>query len=167
MMENCTVGQSRLLPEQVWDADDIPGLELFRGKPTGSACPLVWAHSEYIKLRRSLRDGKIFDQSPQAVRRYQVEKPTREFSGWRINNKPRSIPPHKKLRIKLLDPALVHWSLDGWKSAHDTNTRDTGLGLHILDLPTASLPVGSQATFTFYSNSSQRWEGTDYNVAVE
>jgi glucoamylase len=166
MMENCTVGQSRLLPEQVWDADDIPGLELFRGKPTGSACPLVWAHSEYIKLRRSLRDGKIFDQSPQAVQRYQVEKPTREFSGWRINNKPRSIPPHKKLRIKLLDPALVHWSLDGWKSAHDTNTRDTGLGLHILDLPTASLPAGSQIVFTFLWTQENRWEGKDYTVTV-
>ena len=78
MMENCTVGHSRLLPEQVWDADDIASLELFRGKPTGSACPLVWAHSEYIKLRRSLRDGKIFDQPPQTVQRYQVEKPTRQ-----------------------------------------------------------------------------------------
>jgi glucoamylase len=166
MMENCPIGQSRLLPEQVWDADDIPSLELFRGKPTGSACPLVWAHSEYIKLRRSLRDGKIFDQAPQTVQRYQIEKPTREFSGWRINNKPRSVPQHKKLRIKLLDPALVHWSIDGWNSAHDTNTRDTGLGLHILDLPTASLPAGSPIMFTFLWTQENRWEGKDYTVTV-
>jgi glucoamylase len=166
MMENCTIGQSRLLPEQVWDADDIPSFELFRGKPTGSACPLVWAHAEYVKLRRSLRDGKIFDQSPQTVQRYQVEKPMREFSGWRINNKPRSIPQRKKLRIKLLNPALVHWSFDGWKSSQDTNTRDTGLGLHILDLPTALLPSGSQIVFTFYWTQENRWEGKDYTVTV-
>jgi glucoamylase len=166
MMENCTAGQSRLLPEQVWDADDIPNLELFRGKPSGSACPLVWAHSEYIKLRRSLRDNKIFDQPPQTVQRYQVEKPIRQVSGWRINNKPRSIPPHKMLRIKLLNPALVRWSIDGWKSANDTNTRDTGLGLHLLDLPTASLPSGSQIVFTFYWTQEIRWEGTDYTVTV-
>ncbi|MGB6842765.1 MAG: glucan 1,4-alpha-glucosidase [Candidatus Sulfotelmatobacter sp.] len=166
MMENCTVGHSRLLSEQVWDADDIASLELFRGKPTGSACPLVWAHSEYIKLRRSLRDGKIFDQPPQTVQRYQVEKPKRQVSGWRINNKPRSIPQHKMLRIKLLDPALVHWSIDAWKSAHDTNTRDTGLGLHILDLPTASLPAGSKIVFTFLWMQENRWEGTDYTVTV-
>ena len=38
VMENSTSGQGRLLPEQVWDAADIPSLELFRGKPTGSAC---------------------------------------------------------------------------------------------------------------------------------
>ena len=74
VMENSTAGHSRLLPEQVWDAADIPALELFRGKPTGSACPLVWAHSEYIKLRRSIRDGKIFDQPPQTVQRYLVEQ---------------------------------------------------------------------------------------------
>ena len=107
---------SRLLPEQVWDAADIPALELFRGKPTGSACPLVWAHSEYIKLRRSLRDGKIFDQPPQTVQRYLVEKPTRQVFGWRFNNKPRSLPRNKTLRIMLLNPALVHWSIDGWKT---------------------------------------------------
>jgi glucoamylase len=166
MIENCPIGQSRLLPEQVWDVDDIASRELFRGKPTGSACPLVWAHSEYIKLRRSLHDGKIFDQAPQTVQRYQVEKPTRQVSGWRINNKPRSIPQHKKLRIKLLDPALVRWSIDGWKSAHDTNTRDTGMGLHILDLPTASLPTGSQIVFTFLWTQENRWEGTDYTVTV-
>jgi len=167
MMENCTPGQSRLIPEQVWDDDDIPALELFRGKPTGSACPLVWAHAEYIKLRRSLRDGKIFDQSTQTVQRYQVEKPTRKVFGWRFNNKTRSVPRHKTLRIVVLTPALVHWSIDGWKTSHDTNTRDTGLDTYILDLPTASLPAGAQADFTFYWPQENRWEGTNYSVVVE
>ncbi len=39
VMENSTAGQSRALPEQVWDSADLPAFELFRGKPTGSACP--------------------------------------------------------------------------------------------------------------------------------
>ena len=167
VLENSTAGASRLLPEQVWDGADIPALELFRGKPSGSACPLVWAHSEYIKLRRSIRDGKIFDQPPQTVQRYLVEKPTRQIFGWRLNNKPRTIPRNKKLRIKLLKPALVHWSLDGWKSFQDSKTRDTGLDLYILDLPTASLPSGSQVVFTFFWPEENRWEGTDYSVKVE
>ena len=59
-----------LLPEQVWDADDIPARELFRGKPSGSAMPLVWAHAEDIKLRRSLADGSVFDMPPLARARY-------------------------------------------------------------------------------------------------
>jgi len=167
VMENSTVGHSRLLPEQVWDAADIPALELFRGRPSGSACPLVWAHSEYIKLRRSIRDGKIFDQPPQTVQRYLIEKHGRQHYGWRFNNKARTVPRNQTLRINLLSPALVHWSIDGWKTAHDTETRDTGLGLYTLDLPTASLPVGGQAVFTFFWPNENRWEGTDYTVTVE
>jgi len=167
MMEQCPYGHSRLLPEQVWDANDIPAPELFRGKPTGSACPLVWAHAEYVKLRRSLRDGKIFDQPPQTVQRYLIEKPARRVFGWRFNNKPRSIPRNKTLRIVLLNPGLVHWSVDGWKTAVDTETRHTGFGTYVLDLPTASLPPGAQAGFTFFWPQENRWEGKDYSVMVE
>src|SRR3954447_24998316 len=43
-------GDAGLLPEQVWDAADIPERELFNGKPAGSAMPLAWAHAEYLKL---------------------------------------------------------------------------------------------------------------------
>jgi glucoamylase len=167
VMESCTTGSSRLLPEQVWDEDDIPGLELFRGKPSGSACPLVWAHAEYIKLRRSLRDGRIFDQPPQTVQRYQVEKPTRQIFGWRFNNKCRTVPAGKILRLVLLTPGLVHWSLDGWNSSQDTNARDTGLGIYILDLPTASLPSKAPIDFTFFWPLENQWEGENYTVSVE
>ncbi|HUA17041.1 MAG TPA: glucan 1,4-alpha-glucosidase [Verrucomicrobiae bacterium] len=167
VMENSTVGYSRLLPEQVWDAADIPALELFRGHPSGSACPLVWAHSEYIKLRRSIRDGRIFDQPPQTYQRYVVEKHGRQHWGWRVNNKVRTVPLHQALRINLLSPALVHWSIDGWETSHDTETRDTGIGLHVLDLPTASMRAGAKIVFTFLWLADKRWEGTDYAVTIE
>jgi len=166
VMENSPTGQSRLLPEQVWDVADIPSLELFRGKPTGSACPLVWAHSEYIKLRRSIRDNRIFDQPPQTVKRYLIDKHVRRIFGWRFNNKARSVPSNKTLRIVLLTPARVHWSVDSWQTTHDTDTRDTGLGIYTLDLPTASLPVGAEAVFTFFWPKENRWEGKDYTVTV-
>jgi glucoamylase len=51
-----------MFPEHVWDAPDMPQKDLFRGQPTGSAMPLLWAHGEYVKLRRSLRDGRVFDK---------------------------------------------------------------------------------------------------------
>ena len=165
-MELSTAG-SRLIPEQVWDAPDIPERELFRGKPTGSACPLVWAHSEYIKLRRSLRDGKIFDQPPQTVQRYQVEGKKSPYFGWRFNNKTRSMPPGKKLRLVLLESALVHWSFDGWRTTHNAATRDTGLGIYCVDLPTETLQPGKEIVFTFLWLHSQRWEGVNYSVVVE
>lgn len=157
----------RLIPEQVWDQPDIPALALFFGKPSGSACPLVWAHSEYIKLRRSLRDGKIFDMPPQTVERYLVKKQKAAFFGWRFNNKVRSIPPGRQLRIVLLAPAVVHWSFDQWATSHDTNTRDTGLGVHAADLPADHLSPGREVTFTFYWPEEQRWEGVNFSVVLE
>jgi len=164
-VEHSTNG-SRLLPEQVWDAADIAKDELFLGKPSGSACPLVWAHSEYIKLVRSLKDGRIFDQPKQTVTRYQVEKPTARFHEWRYNNKCRTIPARKDLRIALLSPALVHWSDDNWQTTHDVNTRNTGVGIHAADLPTAALASGRTVVFTFCWTGSGQWEGADFSVTV-
>jgi glucoamylase len=59
-----------MIPEQIWDAQDIPERALYFGRPSGSGMPLVWAHAEYIKLSRSIRDGKVFDMPPAPARRY-------------------------------------------------------------------------------------------------
>jgi glucoamylase len=166
VMENSTEA-SRLIPEQVWDTADIPGRELFAGKASGSACPLVWAHSEYIKLRRSLADGKIFDQPPQTVERYLTKKISAQYFNWRFNNKPRTMPCGKKLRILMMDPALVHWSFDNWQTTVDSNSSDSGWNLHHVDLPTETLATSRQIVFTFYWKNADRWEGRDYQVTVE
>ena len=167
VMEASTAGASRLIPEQVWDSVDLPELELFKGKPTGSACPLVWAHAEYIKLRRSLREGRIFDQPRQTVQRYLVEKRRCQHFLWIFNNKVRTLPCGKILRIALLSPAVVHWSPDNWRTAFDTHTRDTSLGVHVVDLPTETMPTNSPLVFTFRWEPEGRWEGVDYSVVVE
>jgi glucoamylase len=166
VMEHSTSG-SRLLPEQVWDSADIPERELLLGKPSGSACPLVWAHSEYIKLVRSLKDGKIFDQPPQTVKRYRVEKRRSVYCEWRFNNKCRILPAGKILRVALMAPATVHWSDDGWKTTSDIATRDTGTGIHVADVPTSDLEAGRSIAFTMYWPLAQHWEGTDFAVTLE
>jgi len=166
VMENST-GASRLIPEQVWDADDIPERELFKGKTSGSACPLVWAHSEYIKLRRSLLEGRIFDQPPQTVERYLGRRVSATYFNWRFNNKPRTMPCGKKLRLLLPEPGMVHWSFDGWQTANDNDSDESSWNLHHLDLPTETLAAGRQIFFTFLWKRDGRWEGRDYLVTVE
>jgi glucoamylase len=153
-----------LIPEQVWDTDDIPERELYRGRPSGSAMPLVWAHAEYIKLRRSLRDGKVFDTPQQTVRRYLVEETHGNYAAWRFNNKRRCIPAGMTLRIEALKAALVRWSSDGWKTVQQTGTTDTGMGVYIADLPTEALSAGTALKFTFYWQEAGRWEGVDYEA---
>ena len=155
-----------MISEQIWDSPDIPERELFFGRPSGSAMPLVWAHAEYIKLRRSLHEGRVFDMPPQPVQRYQVERIVSPHSLWRFNQKLVAMPTGRILRLDVLAPAVVHWSAEGWHTVHDTATRDSGLGTHLADLPTASLPAGTDITFTFYWPGDDRWEGTDFAVTV-
>ena len=156
-----------LFPEQVWDADDLPDHELFGGKATGSAMPLVWAHAEYVKLRRSLRDGRVFDLPAQTVARYQVQQILSPFTVWRFNHKCRTMTAGTTLRIDLLVSATVHWSTDGWQTVQVTRTHDTGLGLHVADLTTVAIAPESQIVFTFFWTENNRWEGTDFMVRVE
>ncbi len=155
-----------LLPEQVWDGGDLPDLELFRGQPAGSAMPLVWAHAEHIKLLRSLRDGRVFDMPPQTVERYLVQKKESPHFAWRFNHKCRRIPAGKMLRLETLAPAVAHWSVDNWQTSHDTPTRDTGLGVHFVDLPTRELAAGAKVLFTFYWPEAAKWEGVNFCVQV-
>jgi glucoamylase len=129
--------------------------------------PLVWAHAEYLKLCRSLFDGRIFDQPTQTVERYLVNRTTSDRIIWRFNSKVRSMPANKTLRIETLAPAVVHWSVDGWRTTHDTATRDTTLGVHLADLETHHLSRGDRVCLTFYWPDAGRWEQVDFLVCIE
>jgi len=155
-----------MLSEQIWDAPDIPERELFFGRPSGSAMPLVWAHSEYVKLRRSLRDGCVFDTPPQTVQRYQVEKRGSLLSHWRYNHKIRTMKAGGLLRIEVLRSAVIHWSTDYWRTSKDIQTRDSGLGVYVVDLPSSGLSAGDMIFFTIYWPDQDRWEGIDYTVGI-
>ena len=72
----------------------------------------------------------------------------------------------KSLRVETLAPAVIHWSVDGWKTPQDAKSRDVGLGLHVADLDTQSLPDGQEIKFTFYWPGAGHWEGTDFIVRV-
>jgi glucoamylase len=155
-----------MIPEQVWDSRDIPDRGLFFGRPSGSAMPLVWAHAEYVKLCRSLHEGRVFDMPPQPVKRYQLENTNSPHVLWGFNLKIHNMQAGKILRLQVLTTAVVHWSMDGWHTVHDTETQDTTLGIHIADLPTESLLRGSTIVFTFYWPETGQWERVDFIVTV-
>lgn len=141
-------GDGDLLPEQVWDTEAIPARGLFIGRPNGSAMPLAWAHAEYLKLRRSLADGRVFDLPALAWRRYVVEKTTSPHVIWGVNHHCRQMPVGKTLRIHAASPTTISWRADG-QAGGTVRTRDTGLGMHYADLPTADFPSGSVLRFRF------------------
>jgi glucoamylase len=156
-----------LLPEQIWDTDDIPEHELLLGQPSGSAMPLAWAHAEHIKLLRSLRDGAVFDMPPQTKNRYINNRPPPAPSCWRFTSKIRKIVVGRKLRFELLAPARVRWTSVNWSAFADSDTKATGLGTFVCDLPTEALRVGDILRFTFFWVQSNAWEGTNFEIAVD
>ncbi len=160
-----SASEGGLLPEQIWDSADVPTRELFLGRPSGSAMPLVWAHAEHIKLLRSLRDGVVFDMPPQTFARYVASKPAPAPFAWRLNARREQMPAGRRLRIELPSAALVRWTSDGWTSATDSPCRDSGFGMHLFDLPTENLRSGT-IDFTIFWTDAQRWEGADFKVDV-
>jgi glucoamylase len=155
-----------LLPEQTWDGNDIPERELFFGKPSGSAMPLVWAHAEYLKLCRSLADGRVFDMPPQTAKRYSLAEKPSDYTIWAFNHKIRKITHGNTLRLFLPAPARIRWSTDEWATEKEHDTHDSTLGVHVVDLPTRRLKTGTTIHFTIYWLDEERWEGTDYAVEI-
>ena len=159
-------GTGGFFPEQVWDSADLPERNLTLGRPSGSAMPLVWAHAEYVKLLRSLRDRRVFDLPPATAERYQGKPSQSPHRVWRFSRQIRALSAGKRLRVETLVPARIHWSADGWKTSSDTDTRDPGLGVSRADLSASGWPAGTEVVFTFYWPKTNRWEGVDFRVRV-
>jgi glucoamylase len=153
-----------MLPEQVWDADDLPAARMSRGSPTGSAMPLCWAHAEYLTLVRSRKDGAVFDCPPPVRERYAIGKTGSRVEIWTQAHQPPRIRAGKTLRIITPSQATARWSANNWQSFHDTETRNSGLSCHYADLDTEKLPPGTQVQFTFRWNEG--WEGRDFSIEI-
>ncbi len=155
-----------LIPEQVWDSTPIPDYKLDLGRPSGSAMPLVWAHAEFIKLVYSRKLGRPVDRPIATWARYGGVRPTIDYMIWGPNMKPRRLHAGTGLTIALTARAMVHWGVNDWKDVVDLDTRDTGLGIHVVDLPVRTFAVGETIQFTFFWHDSQTWEGVNFEIEV-
>lgn len=162
----CFANEGALLPEQLWDSPDVPERELVFGRPSGSAMPLVWAHAEYLKLLRSLADGRVFDTIAPVAHRYQNGPPTGR-SVWRFNHKIACSSVGEPLQLEVLARARVRWSVDSWKTYTDTDTVYSGLDSWIFDVPPDAVRNPGYLEFTFYWLDSNSWEGTNYRIQIQ
>jgi len=160
-----TCGQ--MLPEQVWDEAELAGTELEKGKPAGSAMPLVWAHAEYLKLLRSALDGKVFDRIDAVYERYaEPEGRRRVRRGLEIYSRHRPIQQIKAGEtLRILDEGEfdVVWTDDGWKTTRTAASRCRGYAGCSADV-TPEAPTGA-VEWTLHWPGQDRWLG--YNVVVK
>ncbi|MCU1659386.1 MAG: glucan 1,4-alpha-glucosidase, partial [Pseudonocardiales bacterium] len=70
-----------LVPEQAWDAPDVPAspfgsdpttasIGFVNGKPDGSVAPLTWGAASQVRLTADLSAGRSLERPAQTVRRY-------------------------------------------------------------------------------------------------
>jgi glucoamylase len=127
----------------------------------------MWAHAEYIKLLRSVADGRVFDLIPEVAERYLSARNARHrFEVWKHNRQVRRMRKGYTLRVQVDAPFRLHWTKDEWHTVEDTPSSGTALGIEFVDI---SIPAGQQAPirFTFFWTSKGSWEGRDYLVDVE
>ena len=156
-----------MLPEQVWDAAPIPARGLVPGRPSGSAMPLAWAHAEYVKLFRSIALGHAIDRPAAAWHRYHGVAPTATRATWRFTAPRPAMVAGRVLRLELLAPARVRYTLDGWLTWADIDARDTGVGVWVADVPGSDrLRPGAVVDFTAWWPEAGRWEGRNLRVTV-
>jgi glucoamylase len=139
-----------MLPEQVWDAEDIPDRELENGRASGSAMPLVWAHAEYAKLVRSLHDGRVFDMPQQPYERFVRNRRTSTTVVWAPHGRVSRIVEGTSLCIHTPLESRVEWRSSGDETVHRITSRDTTLGLWVAELETASLAAGARIRFRIF-----------------
>jgi glucoamylase len=163
--------QGQMLPEQVWDEDDLPEHELFRGKPAGSAVPLVWAHAEYLKLLRSAKDGKVFDRIEPVYQRYSDPEGRKNIQR-SIEVYTRQRPIQRMAagrRLRIIDERRfdVRWTADGWKTMQTVESRGVGSAGFSADIapPADAREIEWTLHWTAQDAGPDAWLG--YNVKVE
>ena len=108
--------------------------------------PLVWAHSEYIKLLRSLHANAVWDMPSQTVERYLKSNHSSNFQIWTTTQRRGWLAAGKNLRVDLNGAAEVEWSVD--RNSSTTTTNDTGFGFHSAMLPLNTAGRGKEVVVT-------------------
>ena len=158
-----------MLPEQVWDHADLPSEGMYFGRSAGSAQPLVWAHAEYLKLLRSVVDGKVFDRISVVQERYAVPKEKRTFQSrleiFQVSRPISTVVQGGTVRIMDAAPFDVVYTTDGWVTQKKIKSSMIGRPGAFADISAARDQAGS-ILFTMHWPEGDRWLGRNYEVEI-
>jgi len=161
-----------MLPEQIWDAANIPSESLYLGRSAGSAQPLVWAHSEYLKLLRSTAEGRVFDRISVVEERYTPSDGERKFKNhvaiFTLARPMTAIRAGYTLRIADMEHFRVVYSTDGWATTNTLISTSVGEPGCFADIPTNPARTGS-IVFTLSwpcDGQQEHWLGRNITVPI-
>jgi len=152
------------MPEQIWDEPDKSGL-IFGG-PAGSAMPLVWAHAEYLKLLRSVYDGRVFDRIAPVEKRYANGHERCKLEVFKLRRPIKAIRAGYILRIIAQNHFRVIWTVDNWHTVTAVESTTVGHAGSYADVQTAPEQTGA-LSFTLFWPMENRWEGRNFDLTIE
>jgi glucoamylase len=156
---------SGLLPEQVWDqppltpSNGIPSLPLYTGQRTLSATPLVWAHSELIKLAWTRATKTPAERLTAVTDRYAGQPPSPSTSYWRITVPLAALAAGRNLVVEDTQPFTLHYGFgdpENWTSVTDTQSSPLAFGMHGVTLTAATL--AGQTKINFVRRYGDTWD---------
>src|SRR5260370_24738504 len=101
------------MPKKIWDCLAVPSSYLCIGGTTDAAMPLIWAHSEYVKLHRSAADHRVFDLVEPVYERYVTGTGQRKtIEVWKPNHQVQTVPAGGALPTLHEPPLLVYLYCD-------------------------------------------------------
>ena len=156
--------ETGLLPEQVWDEADLPDAHMYLGEPTGSAMPLLWSHSEYIKLLRSTMDGQVYDYLTEVGDRYLEDRsncPLLEI--WQPNRQVARVKVGYILRIQLPESFSLQWTNDSWQTQQTTEAIITCFEIGYVDW---KITPQMRSPIEFRFLKCQQDDSQTYRVAI-
>ena len=170
-----------MLPEQIWDEADNAFRGLTFGGPAGSACPLVWAHAEYLKLLRSAVDGRVFDRVEPVYQRYarhnadhatpRSSQPPNSrqtvFDIFRERRPIQTISPRATLRVLDDKRFRLLWSDNNWQSFNTVDGRSIGSSGFFVDIAPAPASNLTGLSLTFFWPDENRWLGHNYDIQIQ
>jgi glucoamylase len=158
-----------MLPEQIWDHADLPSEDLYFGRAAGSAQPLVWAHAEYLKLLRSVKDNQVFDCISVVHDRYILGRHRESFRRYlgifQLGRPISAVVQGGVLRIVDATCFSVLYTTDNWATKTQMDARALGRVGCFADIPVAADQTSS-IVFTLHWPAEDRWLGRNYEVVV-
>jgi glucoamylase len=159
-------GRGGLLPEQIWDSNSLPWRHLEPGKPSGSAMPLAWAHSELIKLAITITTGQPVEMLQRVLARYGRAAPSSERWFWRDAAPVIDLPPGRTLVIEDPRPFTLHFGFDEWIGVSERDAQPLGLGMFGVSLGAADFANHASLQFVRRYADGQWEPATRNDVAL-
>jgi glucoamylase len=162
---------SGLVPEQVWDQPPlsprygVPSRSLRTGTPTLSVTPLVWGHSELIKLIALRSTGHPIERLTAVAARYSRPPALPTTTHWRTQVPVRELRPGCDLVVEDLRPFTLHVGHDDWVDVSDGDSVAGPFGIHGVRLSSAE--TRSWGSIQFRRRYDDGWDSSgDHDVRM-